>query len=196
MYRNHPSIFWWNILNENEATEDPKREYPSDSMLLGPYVLRSVLPSIHALDPTRPAIANDPIWDNVPNIWQPGQSAPSLPLIGDHYYLMTGLETHEDYWLKSQGRAWGDKPNPNAPYLGITEWGHNSSPNWDRLLASYKASGVREDAEDFVVYRKMLEMNRRWYEQSGIKSRVFPPWKAFWPPTARRWRIATGRTSP
>ena len=178
LYRNHPSIFWWNILNENEATEDPKREYPSDSMLLGPYVLRSVLPSIHALDPTRPAIANDPIWKGVPGVWEPGQSAPTLPLIGDHYYLFTGLETHEDYWLKSRGRAWGDKPNPNAPYLGITEWGHNSSPEWDRLLASYKANGVREDAEDFVVYRKMLEMNRRWYEQSGISKQGFPTFES------------------
>jgi hypothetical protein len=178
LYRNHPSIFWWNILNENDPNEDPNKEYPPDSMLLGAFALRSVLPSIHALDPTRPAIANDPIWDNVPNVWQPGQSAPSLPLIGDHYYLMTGLETHEDYWLKSRGRAWGDKPNPNAPYFGVTEWGHNSSPNWDRLLGSYKANGVREDAEDYVVYRKMLEMNLRWYKQSGIEKQGFPTFES------------------
>jgi hypothetical protein len=178
LYRNHPSIFWWNILNENDPTEDPNKEYPADSMLLGPYVLRSVLPSVHALDPTRPAVANDPIWQDVPCIWEPGRSVPTLPMIGDHYYLSTGLETHEDYWLKSRGRAWGDKPNPHAPNLGITEWGHNSSPNWDRLLASYKANGVREDAEDFVVYRKMLEMNRRWYEQSGIEKQGFPTFES------------------
>lgn len=177
-FRNHPSIFWWNILNENAPLEDPKREYPENKMTLGPYALKSILPSIHELDPTRPATTNDPIWSEVPNVWEPGHSAPGIPRLGDHYYLFTGLETHEDYWQKYRGRAWGEKPKPEAPTIAITEWGHNSSPNWDRLLGSYKSQGVREDAEDFVVYKKLAEFNRRRYEESGVKHRGFPSFES------------------
>jgi hypothetical protein len=178
LYRSHPSIVWWNILNENSPPEEPNKEYPADSLPVGPFALRSVLPSVHSLDPTRPAITNDPIWRDVPCVWEPGHSAPSLPLIQDHYYQFTGLETHEESWLAIRERGWGEKPIPNAPYLAITEWGQNSSPEWDRLLASYRSSGVREDAEDFLLYRKMLEMNQRWYEKSGVQKQGFPTFES------------------
>lgn len=173
LYRNHPSIVWWNILNENSPNEDSKNK-----MLLGPFALREILPSLHALDPTRPVIANDPIWSEVPNIWEAGRPTPTLPLQQDHYYQFTGLENHEDSWLKYRGRAWGEKPRPDAPFLGITEWGQNSSPDWDRLFASYKSSGLREDAQDYVVYRKLREMNLHWYEKSGIRARGFPTFES------------------
>ena len=174
LYRNHPSILWWTVLNENALNGDPKRAYPANDMLLGPYTLHAIMPSLHALDPTRPAIANDPVWQDVPNIWEPGHSELSLPFVQEHYYQFTNLENHEDSWLKFRGRSWGDKPNPGTRFLAITEWGQNSSPDWDQLIKSYKSSGVREDAEDYVVYRKLLDMNRSWYEKSGIAKQGFP----------------------
>ncbi len=152
LYRNHPSIVWWNVLNENAPKDDPKRP-SANEMRLGPYALKEILPSVHALDSTRPVIANDPIWHDVPNIWEPGQAQPTLPLVQDHYYQFTGLETHDDSWVKYRGRTWGERPKPAGEFLAITEWGQNSSPDWDRLMASYRASGVREDAEDYNTYR-------------------------------------------
>ncbi len=169
LYHNHPSVLWWNILNENSPQENP-----TERELLGPYALQEVLPSVHKLDASRPAICDDPIWHEVPNIWEPGHSKPSLPLVQDHYYPFSALVNHEDSWAKIRGRAWGEKPKPGTPFLGITEWGQNSSPQWKRLLASYKASGVREDAEDYVVYRKLQDMNQGWYERSGIQKQGFP----------------------
>ena len=94
LYRNHPSIVWWNVLNENAPNFDPKRPYPADEFTLGPFVLKTVLSEVHNLDPTRPVIANDPIWHDVPNIWEPGHSAPSLPLMQSHYYQFTNLENN------------------------------------------------------------------------------------------------------
>lgn len=177
-YRNHPSILWWNVLNENAPRFDPKRSYPADDMTLGPYVLRSVLPELHALDPTRPAIANDPVWHDVDNIWESGKAQPSLPLVQDHYYQFTGLEVNEDSWEKVRQRKWGDRDNPNAAHLGVTEWGVNSSPEWGRLLDSYKQSGLREDAEDYVLYRTLHERNVRYFETSGVKEQGFPTFES------------------
>jgi len=177
-YRNHPSVLWWNVLNENAPRVDPKRAYPADDMTLGPYVLRSVLPELHALDPTRPAIANDPVWHDVDNVWEPGKSQPSLPLVQDHYYQFTGLEVNEDSWEKVRQRKWGEPQNPKAAYLGVTEWGVNSSPEWDRLLESYKNSGMREDAEDYVLYRTLHQRNVHYYENSGIKEQGFPTFES------------------
>lgn len=178
LYRNHPSILWWNVLNENSPTMDPKRPYPANEFTLGPYTLETVLPAVHALDPTRPVIGNDPIWRDVKNIFEPGQNAPTLPLIQDHYYQFTALEIHPDSWVKIREREWGQSENASAPYLAITEWGLNSAPEWDRLVQSYKASGVRQDAEDFVAYRKQLDMNRRWYEEAGIAKQGFPTFES------------------
>ncbi|HEX4022147.1 MAG TPA: hypothetical protein VHX63_13455 [Acidobacteriaceae bacterium] len=169
LLRNHPSLFWWNVLNENSPYEDLRNEW-----LAGPYVMTEVLPSIHRLDPTRPAICDDPIWNEVPNIWEPGHSEPSLPLSQNHYYPFTALENHEESWHNIRGRAWGEKPGTDTPFVAITEWGQNSSPEWDRLMQSYRTSGVRQDAEDYVVYRKLHAMNQGWYEQSGIAKRGFP----------------------
>lgn len=173
-YRNHPSLLWWNVLNENAPRFDPKRSYPNDEMTLGPYVLQSVLPEVHALDPTRPAIANDPIWHDVNNIWEPGKTQPSLPLVQDHYYQFTGLEVNEDSWEQVRQRKWGVADNPSAAHLAVTEWGINSSPEWDRLLASYKSSGLREDAEDYVLYRTLHQRDVQYYEASGVKEQGFP----------------------
>ena len=173
LYRNHPSILWWNILNENSPRGDPR-----DPGRLGPYALAKILPSVHALDPTRPTICDDPIWNDVPNIWEPGRSEPTLPLFQDHYYQFTALENHEDSWRKIRGRAWGEKPSPSTPFVAITEWGQNSSPEWNRLIQSYKSSGLREDAEDYVVNRRLGDMNRKWYEQSGISKRGFPTFES------------------
>ena len=173
LYRNHPSIVWWNILNENSPKEDPKNK-----SLLGPFALREILPSLHQLDPTRPAIANDPIWRETPNIWEPGQSAPTLPLVQEHYYQFTGLENHEDSWTKIRGRAWGQPPRPGTEFVGVTEWGQNSAPEWERLIDSYRRSGVREDAEDYVAYRKLLQMNRRHYEEAGLADLGFPTFES------------------
>ena len=177
-YRNHPSILWWNVLNENAPAFDPKRGYPADDMTLGPYVLQSVLPELHALDPTRPAIANDPIWHDVDNVWEPGKAKPSLPLVQDHYYQFTGLEVNEDSWEKVRQRKWGATENPSAAYIGITEWGVNSSPEWDRLLDSYKSSGLPQDAEDYALYRTLQERNVRYYETSGVKEQGFPTFES------------------
>jgi hypothetical protein len=175
LYRNHPSIVWWTMLNENAPTE---RSFNTDVMLLGPYALSAILPSVHALDPTRPCNANDPVWQDVPNIWEPGHSQPSLPFVQEHYYQFTSLENHEDSWLRIRGRSWGDKPNPGARFLGVTEWGQNSSPDWDRLIQSYKSAGVREDAEDYEVYRKLLDMSRSWYERSDVAKQGFPTFES------------------
>ncbi len=177
-YRNHPSILWWNVLNENAPVFDPKRSYPADDMTLGPYVLRSVLPEVHALDPTRPAIANDPVWHDVDNVWEPGKGKPSLPLVQDHYYQFTGLEVNEDSWEKVRQRKWGVAENPGAAYLGITEWGVNSSPEWARLLESYKSSGLPQDADDYALYRTLHERNVHYYEASGIKAQGFPTFES------------------
>lgn len=173
-YRNHPSLLWWNVLNENSPRVDPKRPAPDPDMTLGPYVLRSVLGKVHSLDPTRPVIANDPIWHDVENVWQPGQSQPSLPLVQDHYYQFTTLENNEDSWQNIRQRGWGQAENPQALYLAVTEWGVNSSPEWSRLLGSYQQSGLPENAEDFSLYRKLHAMNVRHYEESGIKDQGFP----------------------
>ena len=173
-YRNHPSIFWWNILNENAPAFDPKRAYPADEFTLGPYVLQHALGEVHQLDPTRPVIANDPIWHQVDNVWEPGHAAPSLPLIQDHYYQFTGLENNEESWANIRHRKWGEPDSPTAPYLAVTEWGVNASPVWSRLMQSYKDSGVREDADDYVVYRKLRDMNLHWYENSGVQHQGFP----------------------
>jgi hypothetical protein len=178
LYRNHPSIVWWTVLNENAPTEDPKQPYPADVMLLGPYTLSAILPSVHALDPTRPCNANDPVWQDVPNIWEPGHSQPSLPFVQEHYYQFTNIENHEDSWLRIRGRCWGDKPNDGTRFLGVTEWGQNSSPDWDRLMQSYRSASVREDAEDHVVYRKLLKMNQNWYERSGVAQQGFPTFES------------------
>ena len=172
-YRNHPSILWWNVLNENEARFDPKRPYPTDEMTLGPYVLRSVLPELHSLDPTRPAIANDPIWHDIDNVWEPGKDKPSLPLIQDHYYQFTGLENNQDSWEKIRQRKWGDAESPSVPFKAVTEWGVNSSPEWDRLMESYKQSGLPQDAVDYALYRKLHDMNLHYYEESGVKQQGF-----------------------
>ena len=177
-YRNHPSILWWNVLNENEPRFDPKRPYPTDEMTLGPYVLRSVLPELHALDSTRPAIANDPIWHDVDNIWEPGKSKPSLPLVQDHYYQFTGLENNEESWEKIRQRKWGAADNPYAAYQAITEWGVNSSPEWNRLIESYEKSGLPQDAEDYALYRKLRDMNLHYYEESGVKEQGFPTFES------------------
>lgn len=173
LYRNHPSILWGNVLNENVPRDDPMSHYPG-WRVLGPYVLKEILPALHELDPTRPALADDPVWPDVPNIWEPGKPQPTLPFVGDHYYQFTGLEANEDSWLQVRGRVWGDPPKPGAPYLAITEWGQNSSPDWKELMRSYELSGVRKDAEDYEVYRKLLVMNRHWYEESGIEKQGFP----------------------
>ncbi len=177
-YRNHPSILWWNVLNENAPIFDPKRSYPTDEMTLGPYVLRSVLPELHALDPTRPVIANDPVWHDVDNVWEPGKGKPSLPLVQDHYYQFTGLEVNEDSWEKVRQRKWGAAENPSAAYLGITEWGVNSSPEWTRLLESYKTSGLPQDADDYVLYRTLHQRNVHYYEASGVKEQGFPTFES------------------
>ena len=177
-YRNHPSILWWNVLNENAPNFDPKRSYPADDMTLGPYVLQSVLPALHALDSTRPAIANDPVWHDVDNVWEPGKSKPSLPLVQDHYYQFTGLENNEDSWEKVRQRKWGKADNPDALYLAITEWGVNSSPEWKRLLESYEKSGLSQDAEDYALYRKLHEKNLHYYESSGVKEQGFPTFES------------------
>lgn len=172
-YRNHPSIAWWNILNENNPAH--KANSPRH---LGDYALGEILPAIHDLDPTRPAIANDPIWHDVPNIWEPGATEPTLPLVQNHYYQFTNLENHEDSWLEQRGRAWGKKPRPDSPFLGITEWGQCSSPEWSTLVESYRSSGLWDDAEDYTLYRKLHEMNHGWYEKSGIKERGFPTFES------------------
>jgi hypothetical protein len=177
-YRNHPSILWWNVLNENSPQMDPKRAYPTDEFTLGPYVLQTVLGQVHDLDSTRPAIANDPIWHDVNNVWEPGKSKPSLPLVQDHYYQFTGLENNEDSWAKIRQRKWGEADNPEAAYLAITEWGVNSSPDWTRLMKSYQESGLREDAEDYALYRKMRELNLHRYEESGIRDQGFPSFES------------------
>jgi hypothetical protein len=177
-YRNHPSIVWWTVLNENVPTEDPHRPYPKDVMLLGPYTLSTILPSIHALDPSRPCIANDPAWEDIPNIWEPGHSQPSMPFVQEHYYQFTNLENHEDSWIRLRGRDWGDKPNPGTRFLAVTEWGQNSSPDWGRLIESYESSGVRKDAEDYVLYRKVKDMNLSWYEKSGVSKQGFPTFES------------------
>jgi hypothetical protein len=177
-YRNHPSILWWNVLNENAPNFDPKRSYPTDDMTLGPYVLKSVLPALHALDSTRPTIANDPVWHDVDNVWEPGKSKPSLPLVQDHYYQFTGLEVNEDSWEKVRQRKWGAADNPDASYLAITEWGVNSSPEWTRLLESYEKSGLPKDAEDYALYRKLHEKNLNYYEASGVKEQGFPTFES------------------
>lgn len=178
-YRNHPSLFWWNVLNENAPRFDAHRAYPADKFTLGPYVLQTVLPELHKLDPTRPAIANDPVWHDVDNIWEPGHSKPSLPLIQDHYYQFTGLENNEDSWAKVRERKWGDATEiPDAPYLAVTEWGVNSSPEWALLLQSYRDSGVREDAEDYALYRKLRDMNQRYYDSSGVQKQGFPTFES------------------
>lgn len=188
LLRNHPSLFWWNVLNENDPFEDAHNQ-----MLLGPYVLAEVFPSIHRLDPTRPAICDDPIWhEGPPCVWEPGQPKPTLPLVQIHYYQFTALENHEESWHDIRGRAWGKKPDPSTPFVAITEWGQNSSPDWDRLMQSYRSSDVRQDAEDYVVYRKLHAMNQGWYEQSGIAERGFPTFesveKANWESVAERYR--------
>lgn len=177
-YRNHPSLLWWNVLNENAPRFDPKRGYPANEMTLGPYVLRSVLPELHVLDPTRPAIANDPIWHDVDNVWEPGKAQPSLPLVQDHYYQFTGLEVNEDSWEKVRQREWGVADNPSALHLGVTEWGVNSSPEWSRLLDSYQHSGLRQDAEDYALYRELHRRNVQYYEASGIKEQGFPTFES------------------
>ena len=177
-YRNHPSILWWNVLNENAPQMDPKRIYPADDFTLGPYVLQTVLAQVHGLDSTRPTIANDPIWHDVDNIWEPGKDKPSLPLVQDHYYQFTGLENNQDSWEKVRQRKWGVASSPEALYLGITEWGVNSSPEWTRLLESYKASGLREDAEDYALYRKMSDFNQHRYEESHIRDQGFPTFES------------------
>ena len=171
-YRNHPSILWWNVLNENAPRFDPKRPNVNE-MTLGPYVLSSVLPQVHALDSTRPAIANDPIWHGVDNIWEPGKSKPSLPLVQDHYYQFTALENNEDSWEKIRQRKWGSADNPSTDYLAITEWGVNSSPDWNTLMESYEKSGLPQDAEDYTLYRKLRDMNVHYYEESGIREQGF-----------------------
>jgi hypothetical protein len=173
-YRNNPSILWWNVLNENSPKMDPKRIYPTDEFTLGPYVLQTVLAQLHDLDSTRPAIANDPIWHDVDNVWEPGKDKPSLPLVQDHYYQFTGLENHPESWETTRQRKWGVASNPEALYLGVTEWGVNSSPDWARLMKSYQDSGLREDAEDYVLYRKMRELNLHRYEESKIRDQGFP----------------------
>jgi hypothetical protein len=172
-YRNNPSILWWNVLNENSPRFDPKRPYPTDEFTLGPYVLQTVLGEIHALDPTRPAIANDPVWHDVDNIWEPGKSKPTLPLVQDHYYQFTALENNQDSWEKIRQRKWGEAANPAAAFQAITEWGVNSSPDWQRLLKSYEDSGLPEDAEDYALYRKLRDMNLHYYEESGVKEQGF-----------------------
>jgi hypothetical protein len=177
-YRNHPSILWWNVLNENSPQMDPKRVYPTDEFTLGPYVLQTVLAQLHDLDPTRPAIANDPIWHDVDNIWEPGKDKPSLPLVQNHYYQFTGLENNIDSWETIRQRKWGVASNPEALYLGVTEWGVNSSPDWARLMKSYQESGLREDAEDYALYRKMRDLNLHRYEESHIKDQGFPTFES------------------
>ena len=173
-YRNHPSILWWNVLNENAPRFDPKRPYPTDEMTLGPYVLQSVLPELHALDPTRPAIANDPVWHDVDNVWEPGKSQASLPLVQDHYYQFTGLEVNDDSWEKVRQRKWGAAENPSASFLAITEWGVNSSPDWAQLLESYKSSGLPQNTDDYTLYRTLHQRNVQYYEASGVKEQGFP----------------------
>jgi hypothetical protein len=188
LLRNHPSLFWWNILNENSPIENSRSR-----MLLGPYSLAEILPSLHELDPTRPAICNDPIWDEgIPCVWEPGQSQPALPLVQDHYYQFTAHENHEESWLKYRGRAWGERPGQSRRSIAVTEWGQNSSPQWDQLLGSYLASGVRQDADDYVVYKKLYEMNRGWFEEAGISRKGFPTLdsvaKANWESVAERYQ--------
>jgi hypothetical protein len=177
-YRNNPSILWWNVLNENAPRFDPKRAYPTDEFTLGPYVLDKILPKVHELDPTRPVIANDPIWDDTKCVWEPGHSEPSLPLIQQHYYQFTGLENNEDSWANIRQRKWGVADNPQAAYQAITEWGVNVSPDWSVLMRSYKDSGLREDAEDYKVYRNLHELNRRWYKASGVERQGFPTFES------------------
>lgn len=177
-YRNHPSILWWNVLNENAPRFDAKRVYPTDEFTLGPYVLQTVLAEVHALDPTRSAIANDPIWTDVDNVWESGKSKPSLPLVQDHYYQFTSLENNEESWEKIRQRKWGTAENPQAAYQAITEWGVNSSPEWSRLMKSYQDSGIREDAEDYALYRKLRDLNLHYYEQSGIRDQGFPTFES------------------
>jgi hypothetical protein len=177
-YRNQPSIVWWNVLNENAPQFDPKRDYPSNEFTLGPYALQTVLPAIHALDPTRPALVNDPVWKDVDNVWEPGNSRPTRPFVGVHPYRFTGLENNEDAWETVRQRKWGAAENPQASYLASTEWGVNSSPEWARLMKSYEQSGVREDAEDYAVYRKLRDLNRHYYEQSGIRDQGFPTFES------------------
>jgi hypothetical protein len=192
LYRSHPSVVWWTVLNENAPTEDPHRPYPTDVMLLGPYTLSTILPAVHALDPSRPCIANDPAWGDIPNIWEPGHSQPSMPFVQEHYYQFSALGNHEDSWIRLRGRDWGEKPNPGARYLAVTEWGQNSSPEWARLMQSYESSGVRKDAEDYVLYRTVRDMNLHWYEKSGVAKQGFPTFKsiqeAHRASTAQRYR--------
>jgi Glycosyl hydrolases family 2, sugar binding domain len=177
-YRNNPSVLWWNVLNENSPQMDPKRVYPADEFTLGPYVLQTVLGQVHALDSTRPAIANDPIWHDVDNVWEPGKAKPSLPLVQSHYYQFTGLENNVDSWENIRQRKWDVANNPEALYLGITEWGVNSSPDWARLIKSYQESGLREDAEDYALYRKMRDLNLHRYEESHIQDQGFPTFES------------------
>ncbi len=177
-YRNHPSLLWWNVLNENAPKFDPKRPYPTDEFTLGPYVLQSVFSRIHALDSTRPVLANDPVWHDVNNIWEPGKSAPTLPFVQDHYYQFTALENNEESWETIRQRKWGEAENPSAAFKAVTEWGVNSSPVWDTLLKSYKDSGLAEDAEDYSLYRKLHDINLQHYEESGVQRQGFPTFES------------------
>ncbi len=44
----------------------------------------------------------------------------------------------------------------------------------ERLLETYKRSGLRQDADDYKLYREMYEKNLRYYQASGIKEQGFP----------------------
>ena len=62
--------------------------------------------------------------------------------------------------------------------MAVTEWGLNSSPHWDSVIKGYRDAGIREDAEDYVLYKKLLDINRKWYEQAGVKLHGFPTFES------------------
>jgi hypothetical protein len=59
-------------------------------------------------------------------------------------------------------------------------------------MQSYQSSEVRQDAEDYLVHRKLRDMNQRWYCQSRVAERGFPTFesvvKANWESVAERYK--------